>query len=1317
MAVQRQTAASRSVRPPMRVQHGVFAGVPTTRWTRSLSKLAHTPNLRVSFGQVASGGCEGVGGLGFGDGGGGQDFGGEVASVVARLFCVKIDKVRAEIVGYPNVGESSLNNRCVVCPQQLQDELDNIQDFCEEYYEDILPIILDKVRRDKRKEVHARLDFGEGSREKRAREDSHYSSARALTARPERLKVRDRLRYDDRHVLDRLGYPVDRERFCGVGESYDDSHSHSYHDRDRSLHMKMRRDNESSLSSVSKSDSSDRRYRKSKSKRHKPTDDDDLTKPWMCEEEDPFTPRIRNFKSLRRTRMPNNVKTYDGTRDQRITSKFSRRQHRWNGRQCLHGSVSSIFHKQKKYVKDPVEIHNIKQKDGETIEYFMERFKVETGCMKEASECMWISGFMHGVNNSELTKRLNKHVPKTMEEMMITSNAFIRGEVATANKKKSHTSWRTQDQKPKEILTVEAGKFQPPPPMVTPVEKRSSNKFCDFHNDKGHNTDECMQLKKQIEELVRAGKLSHLIKEIKHGRASQREITFPPLTTSSGAEGPLVIEAEIGEHMIHRMYVDGGSSMEILYEHCFNRLWPEVKNQMVPTTTSLTGFSGETIWPMGQLRLLVTIGDADHSTRAWMNFMIIRSLSPYNGIIGRHEIKEIQAVPSTAHGMLKFSVDGGIVTICSTILIPDECATVITSSVVPKEESSDIFAWHPSNMTGVPRSVAEHRLNIREGYSPVRQKKMGQALERAKAIQAEVQKLVEAGIMREIYYHDWLSNPVMVKKHDGSWRMCVDFTDLNKACPQDCYPLLEIEWIVESLCGNPFKCFLDAYKGYHQIHLAESDEEKTAFHTGQGVYCYTKMPFGLKNAGATYQRLVDKAFDSQIGRNIEVYVDNLVVKSHTEAEMLRDIGETFRTLRKINMKLNPKNVPAVLQLSSPRTIKEVQSLNGKLASLNKFLSKSVEKSLPLFKTLKKCIKKSDFHWTSKAKQAFKQLKQHLSELPLLVAPKPKEELIVYMSASYGAISAVLMTERRAVQTPVCFCGLDDRKKGGSDASLLRKPHITGPETELYFDGKASSSLVFAAKRLRRTNTKIEHHAGRTQYHVPAEDVGERTASNNEAEYEALIASLRIAAQMGVQNIHVIDIAGPFPEGPGKVRFLIVVVDYFTKWIEAKATRQSLRQSTVDIVFNDEELWLNLDLLEERREHAAIHETKAKLKMKKYYNARVRGITFRPGDFVYRSNNASHAVDEGKLGPKWKGPYEATEALGDEHINYGLRMKHLYQGRGTSPILKGVTKLDLSNLGEAPSSDVSVCVAASANRIAKPCGATVGTDTGTPLDLA
>ncbi|GKD73843.1 reverse transcriptase domain-containing protein [Tanacetum coccineum] len=170
-------------------------------------------------------------------------------------------------------------------------------------------------------------------------------------------------------------------------------------------------------------------------------------------------------------------------------------------------------------------------------------------------------------------------------------------------------------------------------------------------------------------------------------------------------------------------------------------------------------------------------------------------------------------------------------------------------------------------MTRVPRHIAEHRLNIREGCFPARQKK------RNKAIYEEVEKLVDAGIMKEVHYHSWLSNPVM----EDSWRMCVDFKDLNKVCPKDGYPLSEIDWKVESLCGYP-----------------------------QGIFCYSKMPFGLKNAGATYQRLVDKAFQKQIGQNLEVYVDDLVIKSRTKEEVIRDMEETFKTLREINMKLNPK---------------------------------------------------------------------------------------------------------------------------------------------------------------------------------------------------------------------------------------------------------------------------------------------------------------------------------------------------------------------------------------------------------------------------
>ncbi|GKD78826.1 reverse transcriptase domain-containing protein [Tanacetum coccineum] len=123
--------------------------------------------------------------------------------------------------------------------------------------------------------------------------------------------------------------------------------------------------------------------------------------------------------------------------------------------------------------------------------------------------------------------------------------------------------------------------------------------------------------------------------------------------------------------------------------------------------------------------------------------------------------------------------------------------------------------------------------------------------------------------------------------------MCVDFIDINKAYPKDCYPLPEIDWKVESLSGFQLKCFLNAYKGYHQIQMAEGDEDKTAFFPRQGFFYYRKMSFGLKNTRATYQRLVEKVFHDQIRRNLKAYVDDMVIKSMYEEEMLEDIKETF----------------------------------------------------------------------------------------------------------------------------------------------------------------------------------------------------------------------------------------------------------------------------------------------------------------------------------------------------------------------------------------------------------------------------------------
>ena len=145
----------------------------------------------------------------------------------------------------------------------------------------------------------------------------------------------------------------------------------------------------------------------------------------------------------------------------------------------------------------------------------------------------------------------------------------------------------------------------------------------------------------------------------------------------------------------------------------------------------------------------------------------------------------------------------------------------------------------------------------------------------------------------------------MVKKANGKWRMCVDFTDINRACPKDSYPLPQIDNLVDLTARHELLSFMDAFSSYNQIRMEETDQEKTFFFTSQGLFCYKVMPFGLKNAGAMYQRLMNKMFVHQIKRNVQVYVDDMLVKSVREDDHLNDLLETFDTLRTYNMKLDP----------------------------------------------------------------------------------------------------------------------------------------------------------------------------------------------------------------------------------------------------------------------------------------------------------------------------------------------------------------------------------------------------------------------------
>jgi hypothetical protein len=180
-------------------------------------------------------------------------------------------------------------------------------------------------------------------------------------------------------------------------------------------------------------------------------------------------------------------------------------------------------------------------------------------------------------------------------------------------------------------------------------------------------------------------------------------------------------------------------------------------------------------------------------------------------------------------------------------------------------------------------------------------------LEKARSMGEEINCFLEAKFIREIKEATWLSPQVMVEKKDTKiYRMCIDFTALNKHCPKDYFPLPRIDQIIDSTASCEHLSFLDAYSRYNQIWLKDEDEGKTAFITPHGIYCYTTMPFGLKNTGPTYQWCMQACLKEQIGRNVEVYVNDIVIKLAKADSLLDDLWETFANLDRYSIKLNPK---------------------------------------------------------------------------------------------------------------------------------------------------------------------------------------------------------------------------------------------------------------------------------------------------------------------------------------------------------------------------------------------------------------------------
>jgi hypothetical protein len=345
--------------------------------------------------------------------------------------------------------------------------------------------------------------------------------------------------------------------------------------------------------------------------------------------------------------------------------------------------------------------------------------------------------------------------------------------------------------------------------------------------------------------------------------------------------------------------------------------------------------------------------------------------------------------------------------------------------------NKDVFAWSANDLCGVNRDIIEHSLNVDSSFRPRKQRLRKMSDDKAEDARNEVKRLLSAGVIREVKYPEWLANTVMVKKSNGKWRMCIDFIDLNKACPKDEFPLPRIDSLVDAATSSELMSLLDCYSGYHQIWMKKEDEPKTSFITPSGTYCYLRMPEGLKNAGGSFSRMTAKVLHSQIGRNMLTYVDDIIVKSTKQENHITDLQETFANFRQAGLKLNPEKcvfevkkgkflgclvstkgieanlskIKDILLIEPPSTKKGVQWLTGRLASLNRFISRSAERNLTFFEILKSA---KVFQWGPTQQKAFEELKQYLIDLTTLILPAPGASLLLYVAASYSAVSATLV---------------------------------------------------------------------------------------------------------------------------------------------------------------------------------------------------------------------------------------------------------------------------------------------------------------------
>jgi hypothetical protein len=388
----------------------------------------------------------------------------------------------------------------------------------------------------------------------------------------------------------------------------------------------------------------------------------------------------------------------------------------------------------------------------------------------------------------------------------------------------------------------------------------------------------------------------------------------------------------------------------------------EQEDKIHDATQPLCGFGGRQIEALGKIIIPITFGYVHNTRTEQVVFDIVDMEYPYNAIIGRGTLNAFEAILHPTYPCMKIPSDQGPIAMHGSqeaarrvkgnwtdskaihnideaeahqqykhkrdkatsadqpkpMLLCEDIAEqkVLLGSQLSDEQektllkflfnNKDVFAWSANDLCGVNRDIIEHSFNVDPAIRPRRQKLRKMFEDKAEGARNEVKRLLSVGVIRDVTYPEWLANTVMVKKANGKWRMCIDFTDLNKACLKDEFPLPRIDSLVDATATSELMSLLDCYSGYRQIWMKKEYEPKTSFIIPSGTYCYLRMLEGLKNAGGSFSKMTAKVLHSQIGRNVMTYVDDIIVKSTKQENHIADLQETFANFRRASLKLNPE---------------------------------------------------------------------------------------------------------------------------------------------------------------------------------------------------------------------------------------------------------------------------------------------------------------------------------------------------------------------------------------------------------------------------